>query len=98
MGWFSRLFGFGGEEDILHLAEELERYADRYENADEDDNAALARSYAERVRKVKLYAEAKRLKAEFLAIVEKSSSGIARSHDSTYYHRDREVDTYSDDS
>jgi hypothetical protein len=95
MGFFSDLFGGGSDpEKIEQIAEDVERYADRFENADDEENAALARGYAERIRRAKSVKGAKKLKVEFLAIINKDEIQPSRDRD---YHQDRNT-RYSDDS
>lgn len=96
MGFFSDLFGGGGSdaEKIEQAAEEVDRYADRFENAEDEENAALARGYAERIRKARTVKAAKKLKAEFLAIINKDEMHSSRDRDYQQDHSRR----YSDDS
>lgn len=82
MGFFSDLFGGGNDpEKIEEIAEDVERYADRFDNADDQENAALARGYAERIRNAKTVKQAKVLKAEFLAIISKDDVRSSRDHE-----------------
>lgn len=82
MGFFSDLFGGGNDpEKIQQIAEDVERYADRFDNAGDQENAALARGYAERIRKAETVKAAKLLKAEFLAILGKDEVRTARDYD-----------------
>ncbi|GAB4443595.1 MAG: hypothetical protein OHK0011_25860 [Turneriella sp.] len=91
---------FSGKDEatrIKELAAELMRYADRYENADDSENAALARDYAERVASARTLKEAKALYSEFKSIT-------ARYDDDGYHDRhrrtivdDRDTDTDTDD-
>ncbi len=95
MGFFSDLFGGGSDpEKIEQVAEDVERYADRFENAEDQENAALARGYAERIRRAKTVSDAKKLKAEFLGIIGKDEITSSRDRN---YHQDRNR-RYSDDS
>lgn len=82
MGFFSDLFGGGNDpEKIEQIAEDVERYADRFENADDGENAALARGYAQRIRNADTVKAAKLLKAEFLAILGKDEVQSSRTYD-----------------
>lgn len=90
---------FSGKDDatrIKDLAAELSRYADRYENAGDSENAALARDYADRVAAARSLKEAKALYSEFKSITAKYDDGHHERH-----HRaiadDRDTDTDTDD-
>lgn len=102
MGFFSRLFGFSDEaSEIAEIADEIERYADRFENAKDSENAALARDFAARIRRVKRIKEAKVLRNEFLAIIDKDNYNLHREQEQDLLrdHRyDNDTSGYSDDS
>ncbi len=95
---------FSGKDDatrIQELAAELTRYADRYENADDAENAALARDYSARVRAARTLKEAKTLYNEFLAITSKYDDADHRDRHHRVHEEDRETETdddWSDDS
>lgn len=98
--WSSIKDAFSGKDDatrIQELAAELSRYADRYENAGDAENAALARDYAERVASARSLKEAKALYSEFKAVTSKY-------HDEGCHERqhhaidDGREDTWSDNS
>lgn len=106
MGFFSRLGGWlsgkNEAEQIQELAADAERFADRFENADMDDEAATCRGYAERIAAATNLDQAELIHEEFLEVVEKFE-------DHHYLHgRDQVVrneqidddttDTLSDDS
>ncbi len=72
--WSSIKDLFSGKDDatrIQELSAELLRYADRYENAGDTENAALARDYARRVAAALNLKEARELYSEFRAIASK---------------------------
>lgn len=105
MGFFSRVGGwFSGKdeaEQIQELAAEAERFADRFENADMDEEAATCRDYAQRIGTAVNLDQAEQIHEEFLEVVEKFEDhhlhhrdGPARVDDS----RDDSIDTGSDDS
>lgn len=102
MGFFSRLFGFSDEaSEIAEIADEIERYADRFENAKDSENAALARDFATRIRRVKRIKEAKVLRNEFLAIIDKDNYNLHREQEQDLlrdHHYDNDTSSYSDDS
>jgi hypothetical protein len=89
---------FSGKDDatrIKEMAAELSRYADRYENAGDSENAALARDYAQRVGSARTLKEAKALYTEFMSVT-------AKYHDDSHHERHRRVieddrDTETDD-
>lgn len=100
MGFFSTIANlFRGSKDPADLADEVERYADRFENAGDDENAALARDYARRIRKTIDEREAKRLFDEFKAAVRgvDDDSRRHRDHEDSR-DEDSDDDTWSDDS
>jgi hypothetical protein len=97
MGFFSKLFGFGGDAArIAELADEVERYADRFTNAKERDKAALARGYAQRIQRAKSLKLAEVLYAEFLAIIAKEDYELLR-HQEDVLRTDHHAN-YSDNS
>lgn len=102
MGFFSAIKRFfTGSDDPAELADEVERFADRFENSGDEENAALARDYAKRIRRTADAREAKRLYNEFrLAIRDEDDSHTHRAneryHDRHHDH-DRD-DSWSDDS
>lgn len=102
MGFFSRLFGFSDEaSEIAEIAGEIERYADRFENAKDAENAALARGYAMRIRQAPTLKQARLLRREFLAIIDKDNYDLHRGQEQDLLreHRyDNDTTIYSDDS
>lgn len=97
MGFFSAIKNFfTGSDDPTELADEVERYADRFENADDDENAALARDYARRIRNTADKREARRLYDEFRAAVRDEDD--SRPYHATERHHDHDDDSWSDDS
>jgi len=98
MGFFSAIKSFFmGSDDPAELADEVERYADRFENAGDAENAALARGYARRIRSAADAREARRLYDEFKAAV-RDEDDDERHHRATERHHDHDDDTWSDDS
>jgi hypothetical protein len=98
MGLFSWLFGRDDDpEKIAEIADEIDRFADRFENADDQESAAFARGYAQRIRKLTSVKEAKALRAEFLAIIEKDGR-LARDEQYREHYRDDDSEAWSDDS
>ncbi len=94
MGFFSSIVDFfRGSQDPTELADEVERYADRFENAGDDEHASLARDYAKRIRKTADAREAKRLYDEFKAAIRNDDTDA---HD--HRVRDHDDDSWSDDS
>lgn len=94
MGIFSRIGSwFSGKTDLEQIreyADEVERYADRYDHARDSENAALARDYAKRILRAPDLKVATALYTEFLAIIRKEddyddihSRGILRDNDDT---------------
>lgn len=102
MGFFSRLFGFSDEaSEIAEIAGEIDRYADRFENAKDSDNAALARDYAMRIRQAQTLKQAKILRREFLAIIDKDNYDLHREQEQDLlrdHNYDNDTTSYSDDS
>jgi hypothetical protein len=97
MGFFSAIKSFFmGSDDPAALADEVERYADRFENAGDSENAALARGYARRIRNAADAREARRLYDEFKAAVRDEDEG--ERHLAADRHREHDDDTWSDDS
>lgn len=103
MGLWSTITGwFSGKDDatrIKEMAAELTRYADRYENAGDSENAALARDYADRVSAARTPKEAKALYNEFKAMTSKyDDDGYHERHRRTIVDdRDTDTDTDTDD-
>lgn len=102
MGFFSRLFGFSdAASEIAEIADEIDRYADRFENAKDADNAALARDYAKRIRQAQTLKQAKILRREFLAIIDKDNYDLHREQEQDLLrddNYDNDTTSYSDDS
>lgn len=103
MGFWSSIKDiFSGKDDatrIQELAAELSRYADRYENAGDSENAALARDYAERVASARTLKEAKALYNEFKSVTAKYHEEGERHHRAIDDDRDTDTgDDWSDDS
>lgn len=101
MGFFSGIKDFfsgkSDEEKIADLASEADRYADRYDNADMAEAAAMARDYAGRIRRSGSLAAARALFAEFKLAIKKYDED---EEDDSYRSRRRYDDDtrYSDDS
>jgi hypothetical protein len=108
MSFLSKLFGGGNDSaKIAELADEVDRYADRFQNSDDTESAAIARDYANRIREAKTLKNAQDLHAEFLAILEKLGKSEDEVHETSrrgrLYEEKEEVDdadteTWSDDS
>ena len=100
MGFFSAIKQFfTGSDDPAELADEVERYADRFENSGDAESAALARDYAKRIRKAVDGREARRLYNEFkLAIRDEDDSHTHRATERYHDHDDDHDDSWSDDS
>lgn len=102
MGFFSRLGGwFSGKneaEQIQELAADAERFADRFENADMDEEAATCRDYAQRIGSATTLDQAEQIHKEFLEVVEKfeDHQGLVRSQ--TTRSDTLDDDSLSDDS
>lgn len=98
MGFFSAIKDFfSGKDDaekIKDLSAEVSRYADRFENAGDEDNAALARDYAGRIMRAGTLANARLLFQEFKAIVRKHEEPADHTRDREY----DDNDDWSDDS
>lgn len=97
MGLFSRLGGwFSGKneaEQIQELAADAERFADRFENADMDEEAATCRDYAQRIGSATTLDQAEQIHEEFLEVVEKFEDHHGLLHPQTTRN-----DTLDDDS
>lgn len=99
MGFFSSLREFftgkSDAERVRDLAHEVERYADRFENSGDSQNAAVARDYAERIRGSRTLRAARELYEEFLAMIEKYAAEDPRDRRGI---RDDELEETDDDS
>lgn len=96
MGFWSTIQDwFSGKDDatrIQEMASEISRYADRYENAGQSENAARAREYAARVSAARTLKEAKALYNEFKVLMSKyDDEGYQQRH-----RRPEEDDRYND--
>ena len=105
MGFFSRLGGwFTGKneaEQIQELAADANRFADRFENADMDEEAATCRDYAERIGSAVNLDQAEQIHEEFLEVVERFDDHYQHTRhgsERAAEQRDDSIDTSSDDS
>ncbi|MFZ5630777.1 MAG: hypothetical protein ACOY5B_16710 [Spirochaetota bacterium] len=95
---------FSGKDDatrIKEMAAELSRYADRYENAGDSENAALARDFAERVASARTVKEAKALYNQFRSMTSKYEEDGYHERHRRMIDDDRDTrtdDNWSDDS
>lgn len=106
MGFFSRLGGwFSGKneaEQIQELAADAERFADRFENADMDEEAATCRDYAQRIGVATNLDQAEQIHEEFLEVVEKFEdhhyTNMRDASGRNDHREDDSIDISSDDS
>lgn len=100
MGFFARLFGLSDEaSEIAEIAEEIGRYADRFDNAKDPENAAFARAYEARIRRAQSLKQAKILRREFLAIIDKQDYSLHREQEQDLLREQHyENDNRSDNS
>lgn len=102
MGFFSRLGGwFSGKneaEQIQELAADAERFADRFENADMDEEAATCRDYAQRIGAAANLDQAEQIHEEFLEVVEKFEDHHLHHRDAAGRADDRHEDSIDIDS
>lgn len=67
IGFLKRLFGGNPESDkIEEVAERVERFADRFRNADDEEGAEIAEQYAAEIRNAKTLEEAYSVESEFM--------------------------------
>ena len=64
--WLAGLFGSKPDETPADVADRIERIADRFANAGNDEAAAAARSAADEARRASTAADARRIEADFL--------------------------------
>jgi len=79
LDFIKNLFG-GSEEDesakINEIADRIERFQDRFENSDDEENAKLAHNYSERARKMKTVEDAERVEKEFYEMLKKKGINL----------------------
>ncbi len=83
MGFFDYIIsklGYGNlvkeREMILELADSVERYADRYRQADNDELAGTAENFAGQIREAGSLNQAKSLHRQFLDILRKKDQDL----------------------
>lgn len=103
MGFFSRLFGMDSEQDkIEEVADRVERFADRFRNANDYEAAEIAENYSKRIRKLKTLDEAYKVEAEFMEKIKDRIPSDKRGTSSTddegfvhhHYHTAHTVSDY----
>ncbi len=100
IGFLKRLFGGNPEGDkIEEVAERVERFADRFRNADDEEGAEIAEQYAAEIRNAKTLQDAYAVESEFMQKIKDrmpfgkrgTSSSLAGV---THHHYDIDDDRY----
>lgn len=85
------LSGRNEGEKIEHLAEEVDRYADRFDNAKMAEEAAVARDFADRIREAPDFSQAEKIFEQFEEYVE-----AHQQHYHEHHQRDGRDETQAD--